>query len=246
MRFALLVLLLAFAAGCAGTAPRLYESAPLTAATQIDGDADDWRGTLLPVPNETGLQFGVRNDGETLAVVVVAGAERQARRIALGGLRIWLDPAAGADPQPALGVRFPTPAPPDPADLRSQRGTPHPIRMRARFDDATEAVEIQRGGSVVTQKADVGSVPGLETAAQWTERDGMIVELRVPLAATDRLLPTDAGDRLGVGIELADLPGFDTRIGGQRRAPMPGGPSRVDEAPTLETTARWFVVDLAE
>ena len=248
VRSALAFLLIALTAGCASTPPRLYEAAPLTPTTEVDGDAREWRGSLFPVPQEAGLSFGVRSDGETLAVAVVAGDERQARRIALGGLRIWLDPAGGD--APALGVRFPTPAPPDPADLRSQRGTPHPLRLRARFEDATERIEIQRGGSVVVQSAAVGSVPGLETAARWTDRDGLVVEMRIPLAASDRLLPADAGDRLGVGIGLTDLPGFDARIGGQRRAPMAGGPARgadVDDAtPSLDTTARWFVVDLAE
>lgn len=248
VRTALLVFSLLLVAGCGSTAPRVYEAASATAATRVDGDARDWRGVLLPVPEEAGLTFGVRDAGDALLVAVVAGDERQARRIALGGLYVSLDPAGGE--AASLRLRFPTPAPPDPADLRSQRGTPHPLRLRDRFEAATRRLEVQRGGAVVVQSVDVGRVPGLETAAKWTDRDGLVVEMRIPLGARDDLLAVEAGDRLGVGIGLVDLPGFDARIGGERRRPMLGGaPGRgadVDAlTPDLTVTTRWFLVDLA-
>lgn len=253
MRPALLALSLALVAGCGSTPPRVYEAASATAATRVDGDARDWRGALVPVPEEAGLTFGVRDAGDALLLAVVAGDERQARRIALGGLYVSLDPAGALDPAVAgtsgLRLRFPTPAPPDPADLRSQRGTPHPIRLRARFDDATGRLEVQRGGSVVVNSVAAGSIPGLETAAAWTDA-GLVVEMRIPLGARDDLLAVEATDRVGVGIGLVDLPGFDARIGGARRAPGPLGPPRGSDVeaatPDLDVTTRWFVVDLAD
>lgn len=234
--------LAALVAGCGGT-PRLFPSAPATPVPVVDGAAREWRGDLRPVPNEAGLVIGLRNTADALYVAVVARDERQARRIALGGLRFWIDPAGGTDP--ALGLRFPTPPPPDPADLRSVRGTPHPIRLRDRFSDAVRSVEVRRAGEVLMQTVPVGRIDGLETAAEWGAED-LVVEVRIPLGASSGPLAIPASDVIGLGLEIPDIPGFDPRLGGQRPTPTATPGSRTVDTPMLGSTTRWILVDLAD
>lgn len=250
-----LALLAALASGC-GSAPPLYTSAPATPATTIDGDARDWPAALRPVPNEAGLSLGLRNTADSLYVVVVASDERQARRIALGGLRLWLDPAGGTDR--VLGLRFPAPAAPDPADVRRERarartGGVDEQALRRRFRSSLDRVEVTREGDVLVRSVPRGSVDGLVTEAAWTDA-GLVVEARLPLHAAAGLLPTDAAEDLGLGVELLDIGGLGPvgPYGAAGPRPGPQGAERpetsVEDRPSLDdlpTLTRWLRADLA-
>ena len=245
MRLFLSSAALLLVAGC-GPGPALYAAAPLTPDTVVDGDAREWPAALRPVPGEAGLSLGLRRDADALVLAVIAGDERQARRIALGGLQVWIDPAGGTDE--VLGLRFPSPGPLDPADLRrQQRGATaaDADQLRRRFENGTQEVEVTRG--VVTQRASPGGrFGGLEAAATWTDR-GLVVEMRLPLTATPGLLTEAARGSLGIGIELLDL----------RRAPVGGGATRGRRPPASDgaetprepaavgvgTVTRWVRID---
>ena len=252
MRF-LLVASVAFAAAGCGSAPPLYLTEPATPETVVDGEATEWPAALRPVPQEAGLSLGLRRDGDGLVVAVIASDERQARRIAVGGLRLWVDPEGGTDR--VLGVRYPAPADPDVrAVLRSgpRRGgaieSTDPQRIRRRFESGLDQVEITRG--VLTQRASAdGSFGGLVAEATWGTR-GLVVEMRIPLAAAPGLLETDAGDTVGLGVELLDV--ATTRREAMmeaRQAPRPGGDDRpmptasrsaVPEGIDVATVTRWL------
>ena len=222
MRLAPLALALALAAGCA-PAPPLYavESAPVT----VDGDADEWPAALRPVPNEGGLTLGLRASDDALFVVVVAGDERQIRRISAGGLRVWLDPAGGTER--VLGVGFPVPL-----DRAVARGG---TAERRRFADRLDRVSVQRGDGP-TQTFQLDNVEGVEAAAEWGART-LVTEVRIPFG--DGPVAVWPDGPLGVGIELAE-----TSVRGIRRA-TPRGRGADDEASGVAPTiTRWLRVDL--
>lgn len=256
MRLSLVVLASVLVAGC-GSAPPLYLSEPATPETVVDGVAGEWPSALRPVPGEAGLSLGLRRDGDALVVAVIAGDERQARRIALGGLRVWIDPAGGTDR--ALGIRYPAPTDPDlrsivRSDLRPGGGSAglDPVRLRRQFEAGLDEVEVTRG--VLTQRARPdGTFGGLTAASTWGTR-GLIVEMRIPLAAAPGLLKTSAGEAVGLGVDLLDVAGSlrqpltrrpDPAMGASGDRPMPprGGPALAPAAVELATVTRWLRVE---
>ena len=251
---ALLLVAVLSSAGCGAPQP-LYTAQAPTPETVVDGRADEWPQALRPVPREAGLSLGLRRgasgDGaDELVVAVIASDERQARRIALGGLRLWIDPEGGQDR--VLGVRFPAPEPLGERLLRAQAG---PRRdgasdaLRRRFQESLASVEVSRAGTQ-PRRLTAGAVDGLETAASWGPR-GLVVEMRVPLTASPALLPTAAGDAVGVGVELVDLqrpPRRQRPARGERpraasgEAPDTGERAAEPERPPVEveTVTRWL------
>ncbi len=248
MRSALAIFALVAVAGCA-SAPPLYLSEAATPETVVDGRADEWPAALRPVPEESGLSIGLRRDADALYVALIAGDDRQARRIALGGLRVWVDPAGGTEQ--ALGLRYPAPEAPGVREvLRNgpRRGGPEeedPQRLRRRFEAGLDAIAVTRG--VVTQHvARDGSFGGLRAAAMWG--DHLVTEIRIPLAAVPGLLEAGAGDAIGLGVELLDssqrIPQPRGTRGGAPRGADDGERAR-PEAPDIEvgTVTRWLRVE---
>ena len=187
-------------AGCGGSVLPLVTSAPAPAV--VDGDVSEWTAGLRPVPGEPGLSLGMRNTPDALVVAVVAGDEWQARRIAAGGLMLWLDPAGGTARR--VGLRFPVgsgvveaPA----ADLRdAPRVDDGPLR--AAFEASSTQVATVRGAAAMP--AAQGGIPGVETAATWTPL-GLAVEVRLPLRgpAAAAFAGEASGEQVGLGLELA-------------------------------------------
>ena len=251
MRFAALMSLLALG-GCRSAAPLV---ASATTPVTVDGDAAEWSGGIRPVPGEPGLSLGVRNTEASLVVVVVAGSERQARRLATGGLVLWLDPAGGTARR--AGIRFPV----------GLGGAVAP-------DDASRDAALReafRGGggrleTVRTREARPsasGGVPGVETAAAWTSA-GLVVEVRLPLRGPDAaaLAGERTGAAVGLGLELAEAPrdpnapaapsltgrSRDGRVdyGADQSGRETAAPQDDPAAQTARTTTRWIGIALAE
>ena len=245
------------AAGCGSSSPR-YVAEAATPETVVDGEAAEWPSALRPVPSESGLSIGLRHDGDDLVVAVIAGDDRQARRIALGGLRLWIDPMGGTDP--ALGLRYPAPEAPDfrsVARSGPRRGGPDtgldPTRLRRQFEAGLDEVEVTRG--VLTQRTAVdGTFGGLQAASTWGPR-GLVVEFRVPLGAAPGLLAAPAGDAVGLGVELLDVsraalrqramrsPAF-SNAPEDRISPPSEVPAMDPEEPDYATVTRWLRVEL--
>ncbi|WP_412061447.1 hypothetical protein [Rubrivirga sp. IMCC45206] len=248
MRSALAVFALVAVAGCA-SAPPLYLSEASTPETVVDGRVDEWPAALRPVPSESGLSIGLRRDAEALYVALIAGDDRQARRIALGGLQVWIDPAGGTEP--VLGLRYPAPEAPGVREvLRNgpRRGGPEnddPQRLRRRFEAGLDGIAVTRG--VVTQRvARDGSFGGLRAAAMWG--DQLVTEFRIPLAAVPGLLEAGAGNTIGLGVELLDSAQRIPQPRGARRGGARGaddGERARPEAPEVEigTVTRWLRVE---
>lgn len=257
---ALVLFTAALAVSACGSSALPYAAELAPPGTVVDGEATEWPAALRPVPSESGLSVGLRHDGEDLVVVLVAGDDRQARRIALGGVRVWVDPAGGTDQ--TLGIRYPAPDAPDARSVvrnGPRAGGPmaadDPQRLRRRFESGLDQMEVTRG--ILTQRAaSDGSFGGVVAAATWTER-GMVVEMRIPLTTAPGLLEQAADDVVGLGVELLD--GRTTalqarmrrgarpappRAGGDDR-PMPpsAGPAAERDA-GIATVTRWMRVDL--
>ncbi len=247
------VLLFVLAAGCSGPAP-LYTAQSPPPATAVDGQADEWPQALRPVPREAALSIGLRRDADALAVVVIAGDERQARRVALGGLRLWIDPEGGRER--VLGLQFPAPEPFGDRLLRagmggSRGGSSSAMdALRRRFQSSLGAVEITQGETPPRRLA-LDQTDGLEAAAAWGAR-GLVVEMRVPLTSSSTLLPTPAGDVIGLGVEVIDLqqpprrrlPAADERPRADRdESPDTGDQPEARPAFEVETVTRWLRVE---
>ena len=250
MRISTVLLLAALAAGCRTPSP-LYTAQDVTPETVVDGQADEWPQALRPVPREAALSIGLRRAPDALVVAVIAGDERQARRIALGGLRLWIDPEGGRDR--VLGIRFPAPEPLGDRVLqttvRAQRDgrTAAPDALRRRFESSLGSVEITRG-ETPPQRLTPGTIDGLETAATWGPRR-LVIEMRVPLDASEALLPRRAGSALGVGVELVDVQEtVRQRRAAPRQRPARGEAPDLGESPEaqaappveVETVTRWL------
>ncbi|PAP75539.1 hypothetical protein [Rubrivirga marina] len=255
MRTLLAATLALVAAGC-GSAPPDYFAEAATPETVVDGEAAEWPAALRPVPQEAGLSLGLRRDGDDLIVVVIASDDRQARRIAVGGLRLWVDPTGGTDR--VLGVRYPAPPAPDARSVARSgplRGgaidDADPTRLRRRFESGLDQVEVTRG--VLTQRASAdGGFGGLEAESTWGSR-GLVVEMRIPLVAAPGLLETAAGDAIGLGIELLDAQSTrreammrsrqprPTTVGDDDRPmPPPEGPALEPDGLDIATITRWL------
>ncbi len=182
-------------AGCGGTPRVLVPSAPDAAV--VDGDAGEWTSGLRPVPGESGLSLGLRRTPDALVVALIAGDDWQARRIASGGLTLWLDPAGGS--ARSVGLRFPVGSD---AEMNAAGGQPDAAALQAGF--SSDRLATVRGTAV--QSAAVGGVPGVETAATWTTR-GLVAEVRLPLRGPNAVAFAGEaiGTSVGLGIELAEV-----------------------------------------
>lgn len=210
-------------AACSSSKPATLASAPASVDLSVDGQSADWSGVLRPVDKQPGLSLGVRNDGESLSLALVANTPEQALRLSRG-VTFWFDSEGGS--QKGFGVGFP---------LRPERGArgrgegtgpgaeagdpnARMDRVRERFNEGTRRMAVYRGGGGELQLA-VGDVEVIEADAEWTEA-GLVIELRVPLAASDGYAVGAApGETVGLGIETVDLP----EGAGQGRGPGPGG-----------------------
>ena len=224
--FAFVLASLAPAAGCA-PAPPLYTAE--TAPVVVDGDAGEWPAALRPVPSEGGLTLGLRTSDDALFVVVVAGDERQIRRVSSGGLRVWLDPAGGTERVLAVGY-------PVPLDRAVARGG---TAERRRFEDRLGRISVQRGEGPV-QTFELGNVEGVEAASEWGART-LVTEVRIPFG--DGPVAVERGEALGVGIELVEAGRSGLRA---RRAAPPrqrgADADAADDGPP--TITRWLRLEL--
>ena len=226
-----------------GPGPALYTAQPATSETVVDGEIGEWPAALRPVPSEAGLGIGLRRDGEDLVVAVVASDERQARRLALGGLTLWVDPEGGTGR--ALGLRYPAPPDLTPVEIRARvaarrSGSSDDAPLRRRYQEATDQIEVTRG--VVTQRAATdGRFGGLEAASTWDGRR-LVVEMRVPLTVASGLLTEAPTEAVGLGVELLDVRRPAIPRG---RRPTAGAGPAVVELPEAEvaTVTRWLRLD---
>jgi len=237
----------------------------------VDGDAREWEGALRPVPEEAGLSLGLRNDADALYLVVVAGDDWQARRVASRGLTVWINESGTKDK--TYGLSFPVGLGSDGERGGARPGTQPGVyqpggrvgepldpsgrdqQLRDGFLRSLDRIEITRNGD--RESVAVGGAEGIQTAATWTDA-GLTVEMRVPFREGAYAVGAASGATLGLGVELAEVQrrsgprqiGGAPGVGGGR----PGGGQRGSrddarrsvERSQLGTVERWMAVELAE
>ena len=266
MRF-LLPLVLCLAA-CSSPLP-VVASGEAPNPMAVDGDAREWEGALRPVPEEAGLSLGLRNDADALYLVVVAGDDWQARRVAGRGLTVWINESGTKDK--AYGLSFPVGLGSDGERGGARPGTQPDVyqpggrigepvdpsgrdqHLRDGFLRSLDRIEITRNGE--KESVAVGGAAGIQTAAMWTDA-GLVVEMRVPLHQGPYAVGAASGATLGLGVELAEVRqrrsgprqiGGAPGMGGGRGGSSPREEARRRvERPQLGTVERWMAVELAE
>ena len=248
-------------AACSSPLP-IVASGPAPNPMAVDGNAREWEGSLRPVPEEAGLSLGLRNDAEALYLVVVAGDDWQARRVASRGLTVWINESGTRDK--TYGLSFPIGLGSDGerGGVRpgTQAGSGAPgerdQRLRDGFLMSLDRIEVTRNGE--RESVAVGGAEGVQTAATWTD-SGLTVEMRVPLRAGAYAVSAAPGATLGLGVELAEVrqrsgprqvggtPGLGGDARTDRRQRGGGdGARRLEERQPVATVERWMAVELAE
>lgn len=268
MRFLLPAVMLL--AACSSPLPIVLSgSAPNPMA--VDGDAREWEGALRPVPEEAGLSLGIRNDAESLYLVVVAGDNWQARRVASRGLTVWINGEGTKDK--AFGLSFPVGLGSDGERGGERAGTQADVyqpggrvggrldpsgrdqRLREDFLRSLDRIEITRNGE--RESVAVGGAEGIRAAATWTD-SGLTVELQIPLHEGAYAVGSASGPTLGLGVELAEVrqrtgprqvggtPGVGGGRGGERQQGSRDDARRSVERAQQNTVERWMAVELAK
>jgi hypothetical protein len=206
LRIPILALLLL--TGCSSTKSLTSERA--TAPPVINGDLEDWAGSLQRY-EDGNILGGVRNDGERLYLAVSTSDPATARRAILTGLEIWVDPVGGKNE--SIGIRFPigvinhnranrdaTPLP---------GGRSDPAMMEMMFGAQMNEMEILAENSE-PRRVNVRSMEDVKASSRY-EFGTLSMELAIPL---------DAGSSFGLGLS----PGAATIGLGIKSTQLGGGP----------------------
>lgn len=229
----------------------------------IDGAHAEWGTSLRPVPDESGILYGVRNTDDRLYLIVVATGEEAARRIAVGGMTVWFDTEGGQEE--VYGIRYPVGLFRSRGEARSRgergrrgeegrsdRPGNDPAQREARLRRSFERVAILREGGREHTDYVLGEVPGVRAAAV-SQETGFVAELEVPIGEGAFDLAVTPGQAFGMALELA--PTLQRRPGGRQGGrPGRGGetgrgggiPGGLDSRPgtTTESVTHWLFVTL--
>jgi len=181
-------------------------SHPRGGAVVVDGKYDDWSDKLTWV-EKIDMSVGAQNDESDLYFVLVIGDREVQRRIMMSGLFLWFD--GGGEDDKQFGVHYPL-GMGDPSEfVRPERDRVRdPEKMRAKFEEESLGeVELIGAGGDVRMTRSPDNLPDIEVAVS-RERGAMVVEYRIPLAATvDSPYGVGAvpGTRVGVGLMTPEI-----------------------------------------
>jgi hypothetical protein len=226
-----LVLSLLTLSGCGGKiylVTSLRPSHPVV----IDGNADDWTGTLSYVPKDQ-LFVGFVNDREDLSICLTSeegGGPAADRR---SGWTVWFDPAGGT--RKTYGLRIaPHGGPPDGLDPGPERKPSEDPAEPEQGDQGAPAepgLELQwigtNGEALRTLTPDEAAKLGLEVR-EGHAGGAYVLEIKIPLeTSAGHPLAVGAGPDSAVGVGFfsnrAERRGGPGGVGGGAGRPGPGG-----------------------
>jgi hypothetical protein len=246
--------------GCSGS--KSIQSFFTKNAITIDGNINDWEGSLHSIEGEN-VAVSVKNDDKDVYIVMVTSDRRKIMNILTRGLTIWLDPEGSDD---KIGIKFP---------LRLEPGTFRDMRtqdpeQRTVFDEEKifnnlianqKELIIVNAGDIATHAFDLPASKLIEAKLGYSMNQ-LVYELRIPFTEKNSSafgLKAKPGMELLAGFitgkfeigefrsGMQDRPGEGMRQPrGERLAGMPGGRGERGAGFDMQPMEYWFTVKLAE
>ncbi len=196
-------------AGCAGVSVIQSERAP--SPLFIDGELNDWTGSLMPVENNP-IRMGVRHDDQFVYVSFQTIDETVLRQIMMGGLTVWFN-SDGAKTR-EMGIRYPLGRSAMAPIRIDPQNPPSRAEQQPRLLHELEIVDKDGKGT----RHSVDGVPGISARA-YLEFGLFSYELQIPIYTTEAMnIAIDPGSDgvFGLGFETGAID--VNQIAGARQA----------------------------
>ena len=208
-----LPLLMVLAAGCSHDGIASHWSRH---AVTIDGDQDDWQGTLKRTRDQD-VAVGVMNDDIYLYVTLSSPNQRTMAQIMRGGFTVWFDPRGRQ--RKVLGIRYPLGAAAlgveDEGWRRAGRGQrPDPAGLLKSMRSTELFVEVSGPAKDDLAHVPLTSEGGIQVAIGWSAYGHFVYELRIPLEPGDsspHAVGAAPGQTIAIGFEGGGMARQDRR-----------------------------------
>ncbi len=211
VKFAYLLVVVAVTIGVvAGCGTEELESTARDREITVDGDAADWQG-ILEFLEDANLSYGLTNDGQSMYIVLVVGDREVRRQIIMSGLYLWFDPSG--EKSRSFGIRFPIGLQEDIADMMPLMREQDPNKLSESFDETVKEMLVIGPHDQSWRRALVGTVGGIETAAQ-ADPNKLVIEFKVPVTNDGQYgygINALPGDMIGFGVETPEIDLEDIR-----------------------------------
>jgi hypothetical protein len=196
----------------------------------IDAKSDDWLDTLYYFESEM-VSLGFFNDESHLYVCMLAEHPMLQAQVVGQGFTLWFDPVGGKEK--VFGIKFPIGMQgtrEQMAFMRTQENELDRDKMRKAFEKSLADLEVL-GPRDVKKLIPVEEAKGIEVKVR-NETGLFVYELRVPLKPDEEhpfAIGTDAGNAIGIGLEIPEIKRDEMRkemqgrMGGQGGMPPGGG-----------------------
>jgi hypothetical protein len=195
----------ALVASLAGCGDKEIKSSARDRDIVIDGDYNDWEGTLK-FDEDANLSYGLANDDRSMYIVLVVGDRAVRRQIMLSGMYLWFDPAG--EETRKFGLRYPIGLQEEGFDaIMPMMRERDPERMRVAFQETTAEFMIIGAGEQVWRRGNIHSVEGVEAAAN-ADKNVLVLEFKVPVGDTGAYgygIGSKAGAVIGLGLQTPEL-----------------------------------------
>ncbi len=187
-----------------------YQSLWTKNSIEIDGDYEEWTGTLQYIENSN-IGYGIQNDDQNLYVCLVSNNQRFNRDIFMKGLTVWFDIKGKKNKH--AGIKFPVGIPPQ---LRRNM-------MRNKNENNSNINFYQTEFEFFTNKKEKTILPVYNNdkniELKLNRRDkSFVYEIKIPFTT----LGKNENDNISVGLELGkfDKPNLqnNARSGGMGKS----------------------------
>ncbi|MGD9345184.1 MAG: hypothetical protein PVH84_04940 [Candidatus Aminicenantes bacterium] len=215
---------------CVGCEEQKLNSNWLDREIIIDAKSDDWLDTLYYFESEM-VSLGFFNDESHLYVCMLAEHPMLQAQVVGQGFTLWFDPVGGKEK--VFGIKFPIGMQgtrEQMAFMRTQENELDRDKMRKAFEKSLADLEVL-GPRDVKKLIPVEEAKGIEVKVR-NETGLFVYELRVPLKPDEEhpfAIGTDAGNAIGIGLEIPEIKRDEMRkemqgrMGGQGGMPPGGG-----------------------
>lgn len=196
---------------------------------KIDGNSDEWAGSLKQIPDKN-LAVGFKNDDQFLYMCLVINDPTKLMAMMHGGFFVWFEPE---NEKNTFGIKYPVPNLfSDKESMPMMDKSPDREKMQERiakdFDKQKEMVIINSDNYPLGQFPVSNNKEGINAKIGFEGEGRFVYELQVPLAEKNNFvykIDSRAGEKLNVRFETGEIergkPGDDK--GGMMRPEGGGG-----------------------